>query len=108
MVDPRRMCRQHLLGEHVECHMFAGSMRKGLRLDGYVRNNLFEPSSLKARHDALVREMEQRGYRHRSPFPSVPVKPYACLMEARVDRESSADDLFSRCRECRARRHGKD
>jgi hypothetical protein len=35
MVDPRQMCRQHLLGEHNELHMFAGTMRKGIGLAGY-------------------------------------------------------------------------
>ena len=29
MVDPQIMCRQHLLGEHTEMHMFVGTLKRG-------------------------------------------------------------------------------
>ena len=61
MVDPEIMCRQHLFGEHVEHHMFRGSMRKGCRQDGYITNDLLEPLSLDKRHEELVIEMTRRG-----------------------------------------------
>lgn len=38
MVPPELMCRQHLLGEHVELHMFVGAINKGtsvVTLPGY-------------------------------------------------------------------------
>lgn len=45
---------QHLLGEHVECHMFLGSMIKGKSLEGYYRNGLFfGPGTLAKRHKEL-------------------------------------------------------
>lgn len=40
MVPPRHMCRKHLLGEHVELHMFVGSIKNGVRVEGYLANNL--------------------------------------------------------------------
>ena len=98
MVDPATMCRQHLLGEHVETHMFAGTIRREISLDGYVRNNLVETASLAARHDALAAEMTRRGYRHNSPMH------YADdLGLGRIDRQASDRELRRRCPDCAAR-----
>ena len=69
MLTPRILCRKHLMGEHVEHHMFVGSVNKHRRLDGFVRNNLVEPKKFQERHQALVEEMEARGYNHKSPLP---------------------------------------
>lgn len=63
MTKPRLMCRKHLMGEHVEMHMFIGGMRKGISMEGYAENELFEPASLLKRHDDLALEMAARGYR---------------------------------------------
>src|SRR5690606_16221724 len=61
MVDPRILCQQHLSGEHVEIHMFIGSMNRGGCKPGqYV--GLLETRNLKSRHDALVEEMLSRGW----------------------------------------------
>lgn len=38
-VNPKNMCRQHLLGEHVECHMFVGAILKGISLSGYIKKD---------------------------------------------------------------------
>ena len=95
MVDPRLMCRKHLLGEHVELHMLVGSLRRGLRLDGFFENKLIELHSIERRHRQLVREMERRGFRHASPI----------VVEAeragRVDRRANLIELARRCRDCR-------
>jgi hypothetical protein len=102
MVDPKIMCRQHLLGEHVEHHMFVGAINKNISIDGYLRDNLLEPSSLHSRHVELVKEMESRGYNHKSPLLSfIPFK----LEEAfvKIDKEASLKELLRRCPECRAR-----
>ena len=40
MVDPKIMCRKHLLGEHVEHHMFVGTINKRISIVGYLRDNL--------------------------------------------------------------------
>ncbi len=69
MVDPRRMCRQHLLGEHVELHMIVGNHKKGRNLQFMVDRAYIDPTRVWNRHEALVREMKRRGYNHRSPLP---------------------------------------
>ena len=102
MVDPKRMCTRHLLGEHHEIHMFAGSIRRKLSMTGYIQNNLLEPRSIKKRHDELVKEMERRGFTgHNSPLeqPDISYLP-PDEQRARVDVESAAKNLFSRCYLC--------
>lgn len=114
MVDPRIMCRQHLLGEHVEHHMFVGSIAKGLDMTGYLKLNLLEPASLFKRHEELVEEMGKRGYNHKSPLlcppcaPVVPERVYIGVervwsIGVKVDRDASLAELLRRCPECRAR-----
>lgn len=101
MVDPREMCRQHLLGEHVEIHMLLGAMRLGKSLDGFIDNGLIEPASIEVRHESLVVEMLRRGYKHKSPISTEWKKhltPYLGL--ARVDSERSRMDLIRRCDQC--------
>jgi len=99
MVDTRILCRKHLLGEHVETHMFVGAINRGKPVQGYLDRNLLEADSLRARHDALAREMEARGYAHRSPLPELQRTP----QESRIDREASLKDLLARCQGCRER-----
>jgi hypothetical protein len=66
MVDTKILCNRHLLGEHVEHHMFIGSINKGKNIDGFIKNNLLEPLSLESRHAELVLEMESRRINHKS------------------------------------------
>lgn len=68
-VDPRTMCRQHLLGEHVETHMIVGSLLRGKGLEGFYERGLIDTRLIRARHDTVVVEMMRRGYAHRSPLP---------------------------------------
>jgi hypothetical protein len=98
MVDPKILCRKHLLGEHVELHMLDGHLRRGRRIDGFVRNNCTEPASITSRHLALATEMERRGYRHVSPLNSLAWPDYATI---KVDAEASLAELLRRCPECR-------
>ena len=70
-IDPARLCRQHLLGEHRELHGLWNVLTLGK--DGYSRHpeTLRWKGRLKAlyyRHDGLVAEMERRGYRHATPL----------------------------------------
>ena len=109
MVDPKHMCRKHLLGEHVELHMFLGAMQRGTSMSGFLENNLLEPLSLYSRHDDLVREMQIRGYRHDSPMTKTMVSNSVGLLSnaakvTRIDRQAAATELFDRCPECRARK----
>lgn len=100
-VDPRLMCREHLLGEHLEMHMFAGAIRKGSSVRGYIENGLVETGNIKGRHDELVTEMERRGYKHNSPLEDP-----CCEENGFVDGEKNLGELKSRCPECRERNNG--
>lgn len=102
MVPPADMCRKHLLGEHVEIHMTVGTLNRGKSLAGFLANDLLEPQSLHSRHDALVREMTRRGYRHASPLPALHAEPPV----HRIDAAASAAELIRRCSLCRTRRKG--
>jgi hypothetical protein len=96
MVDPRIMCRQHLLGEHFETHVIANNINRGRGIAGFIRNNVIEPHSVKCRHDELVAEMERRGMKHRSPLGfSTDLYP-----DFRIDREASLKLLMERCSRC--------
>lgn len=99
-VNPQMLCRQHLLGEHNETHMFVGSMIKGIRLDTYVETNLFSSGLLYIRHDMLAKEMRNRGGVHASPIIYVGVPE---RYNAVVDFEASLEELLSRCTACKHR-----
>lgn len=97
-IDPRLLCRKHLLGEHLEMHMFAGSIQKGISIQGYLDNGLVNPFSITLRHDLLAEEMVRRGYNHQSDLDfsswALPLIP--------VDTEKNRNDLRSRCTVCKS------
>ena len=99
MVPPEMMCRKHLLGEHVEIHMLAGSLRRKRSIEGHLAAGQLEPQSIHRRHAALVAEMRRRGYRHQSPLLPVDGKTPHGL----VDVAASTKELQKRCPDCRAR-----
>ena len=98
MVDPKIMCRKHLLGEHVELHMFVGTIQKGVSLNGYVTRGLVDTSQITSRHEILVEEMLIRGYNHKSPLLYVDT-----LELGKVDAIASAIELSRRCSDCAKR-----
>jgi|TARA_R110000824_G_scaffold89863_2_gene219939 hypothetical protein len=100
LVDPHLLCRKHLLGEHVEHHMFVGTICRGKSVAGYLRDGLLEPKTLQNRHTQLVTEMIRRGYNHRSPLPNVDVSH---LPDGEIDIERNIADLRNRCEECAGR-----
>lgn len=107
MVDPEVMCDQHLLGEHVELHMLAGTLTRHRSIDGFIAKGLLEPGSMQARHSTLAAEMARRGFRHESPLPDAcPDYLSQEARDARVDVAAAAADLFERCERCRARSEG--
>jgi hypothetical protein len=95
-VDPSKMCRKHLLGEHVECHMFVGTINKGISIDGYISKGLVVPQGIKLRHNLLAEEIERRGYKHKSPLPV-----YNCDRYGFVDPIANEQELRRRCKDCR-------
>lgn len=107
MTNPKIMCRKHLLGEHVECHMFIGHLERQRGLDGYIRENCIEMLSIHDRHKELAEEMESRGYNHKSPLEFMDTM---CVYnydqwqrDVKVDREKSLNELLTRCPECKKR-----
>ena len=100
MVDPKIMCREHLLGEHVETHMFVGTIDRGKSIEGYLRNGLVELHNLYERHAELVDEMLQRGYNHCSEVD----EKWKCVAQVGViNREKSLRELLNRCSKCKSR-----
>jgi len=95
-VNPKLMCRKHLLGEHLEMHMFVGCLKKGKSLVGYIKKELVELHFLVARHHQLATEMVQRGYNHNSPIGGFPHR-----VGGKVDTNKSLKELSKRCPECR-------
>jgi len=96
-VNPALLCDKHLLGEHVEMHMFAGSVRKGISTKGYEQKGLVVLSRIRLRHDALAKEMKRRGMNHRSPMD--------LIVDGRkggwLDEKKNLKELKRRCGECR-------
>lgn len=100
MVDPALLCRKHLLGEHVECHMFRGSLKKERSLGGFLKAGLLDSRALAHRHDELAAEITRRGYRHASPLLRDFDEDAAA---SDVDATVSLSELAARCSECHQR-----
>jgi hypothetical protein len=72
-ISPKKLCRNHLLGEHRELHAIWSVITKNKK--GYSKHpeTLRWKGKLKAlylRHGKLVKEMKARGYNHYSPLPA--------------------------------------
>jgi hypothetical protein len=66
-IEPKKLCRNHLLGEHRELHAIWSILTKNKK--GYSRH----PETLRwknklgalyLRHEKLINEMKNRGYNH--------------------------------------------
>ncbi len=104
MIDPRKLCDQHLLGEHGELHKFIPSFHKKYRVTRRIEPVVqIELSSYQKRHDELAEEMISRGMNHQSPLPELPDFSYLPdeHYSAKVDIEKSIMDLKERCPKCR-------
>lgn len=97
MLDPKLLCRNHLLGEHFECHCIQGDWNDGGKWTSkLIKYGYIELHNLENRHDELAAEMERRGYNHKSPMEHL-----THVKIGKVDRNKSKDDLIKRCEECR-------
>lgn len=70
-ITPKRLCRNHLLGEHRELHVMWVVITE--KKKGYSKHpeTIRWKGKLKAmylRHEELVKEMNHRGYHHKSPL----------------------------------------
>lgn len=104
MLNPKILCRQHLLGEANELHKHLHNWQKKHKIDGRIAGNAIEPMSYKARHDELTEEMTRRGYNHKSPLEQ---PDFSYLSEEqrniKVDKEAALNLLLDRCAECAKR-----
>jgi hypothetical protein len=64
MVEPKIMCKNHLLGEHAEIHMFVWNIARNRSVNGYITKGLLETHNLCSRHEELAQELTKRGYHH--------------------------------------------
>ena len=97
-IPPIVLCNKHLCGEHVECHMFVGTLNKGISVQGYLDKGLLEIHNLKYRHDILAEEMLRRGMKHFSPLPF-----FSPVVAGHIDIVYNLNDLMLRCVDCRQR-----
>lgn len=102
MIEPRLLCRQHLLGEHSEIHKHRHNFVKQHSIRG--RHGQIEPMAMEKRHDSLAAEMVNRGYKHQSPYK----QPCLDHLEdidrlGKVNRLESMRELANRCCDCSER-----
>jgi hypothetical protein len=95
-VNTKKMCRQHLLGEHKELHQAVGSLRKGRSLEGHIKKGQLEIHNIRARHVQLVQEMKARGYKHNSPLKSFDSKK-----SGKINKKANERELAKRCKNCK-------
>lgn len=107
MVNPKKMCTRHLLGEHLECHMFAGSISKGIKMDGYISNKLLEIQSLNLRHNDLAKEIKRRKFEkygiakeHKSMLKEIDTN---YCKQIKIDINENEKELCKRCEDCKKR-----
>ena len=70
-IDPSLLCRHHLLGEHRELHALWSILtanKKGYSHHPETRRWRGKTRALYNRHEALVKEMLNRGFTHHSPL----------------------------------------
>jgi len=73
-LPPEKLCRNHLLGEHRELHAVWSILtggKKGYANHPETRRWAGKLKALYLRHEELVREMHQRGFRHQSPLDAL-------------------------------------
>ncbi len=102
MTPPETMCNKHLIGEHLELHMFVGTINKGTSIKGFLSNNLLEPISIVERHRAIVVEMQHRGFHHESPLAMLQVELPPPQWMVKINAAEAQAVLHSRCPECLA------
>ena len=97
-LNPKKLCNQHLLGEHKELHQAVGSLNSGKSLKGHIEKGQIEIHQIRKRHTELVKEMKSRGFKHNSPLPK-----FKSFRAGKLDLIFNEKDLIKRCRACRER-----
>ena len=68
-IEPQKLCRNHLLGEHRELHALWTILchnKKGYSRHPETMRWRGKLNALYLRHEKLVMEMRKRGYKHKS------------------------------------------
>lgn len=68
-IEPRKLCRNHLLGEHRELHAIWSVLtnnKKGYSKHPETLRWKGKLAALYSRHKKLIEEMKKRGYSHKS------------------------------------------
>jgi hypothetical protein len=71
-LEPDKLCRQHLLGEHRELHalwVVLTEAKTGFARHPETARWRGKLKALYLRHESLTAEMGRRGYRHHTPLP---------------------------------------
>jgi transcription termination/antitermination protein NusG len=98
MLDVSKMCRQHLIAEHLDCHGIIKTLAKSkgfAELAPLARKGHLELYALKDRHKELADEMKRRGIPHRSPLPA-----FDSIDIGEIDLIESLASLCTICPEC--------
>ena len=70
-IPPSKLCRNHLLGEHRELHAMwtvITEKKKGYSMHPETIRWKGKLKAMYLRHDDLIKEMNGRGYNHKSPL----------------------------------------
>ena len=72
-IEPKYLCRKHLLAEHRELHGLWNILTKHNATGGYSRHPetlrwVGKTKALYNRHEALIIEFTKRGYKHHTPL----------------------------------------
>lgn len=100
LAEPTKMCRQHLLGEHFETHMFQSKMYKGYSLTGFRTSSMFFGALfIQNRHNALATLIAG----HKTPLiiDNFIQEKYPYIEPSTADIVKSMNDLLTRCEKCR-------
>lgn len=95
-LDPSRLCRQHLLGEHAELHGLWNVLtedKAGYREHPETQRWIGKLGALYRRHQALVEEMEARGFDHKSPLDPAKATGKA-IQDAYVDTPEAQVEIL--------------
>ncbi len=103
-LEPEKLCRQHLLGEHRELHAIwciITEDKKGYRNHPEVKRWEEKLCALYHRHEQLMDEMLKRRYRHNSPL-DVELAVGKKVQDEYVDAISEQLEILKeKCCDCR-------
>lgn len=98
-VDPKHLCKDHLLGEHKEMHQEVGTLLNHPHgeaiVQGHAEKGQVDTSMIQERHDELVEELLRRGYNHDSPMDYDDEHDLG-----EIDLDYNRRDLKNRCDDC--------